>query len=515
MARYAAIDIGSNSVRMAVGEFSVKDGMKILAADRQVTRLGASVFSAGVISKQAMTDVLAALERFAAIYKPMQVSATRAVATSAMRDARNSAQFLVRAGKLLGVPVEVISGLEEARLIHNGVSARWPSEERRLMIDIGGGSAEIIHSYRGKLVSAASKPLGAVRLTEMFLKHDPPLPEELERMEGFIDEKLRPVMRASDLVFDDAVGTSSTAGAVVCAIQNIGREQRDAADRAKVNTTDIGALYAKLSKLTLAKRRKTPGIGPRRAEIIIAGAAVLHRILRAFEVSSVQYSTAGVRDGILADLAERRAGAELTRLNAEQKRSIEELAKRFGVDVIHARQVAGIAHSLFAGLRPLHELPPSAGKLLEAAAYLLDTGHYISAMAHHKHSYYVVSNADLAGFTNEERQIIALLCRFHRKSIPETRHDFFVDQSDAVRELVWRLIPILRLADGLEESHHQRVKHVDCVITNGKVVVSLVANANTNLEQWAGERSGAVFEHIYGRKLQLEHLSADDADQRR
>lgn len=509
MARYAAVDIGSNSVRLAVGEVSLKDGIKILAAERQVTRLGSSVFAGGKISKEAMAQVIAALQHFATIYTPMHVAAVRAVATSAVRDAGNQPEFLTRASKAIGAPVEIISGLEEARLIHSGVVTRWPKPEvRRLMIDIGGGSAEIIDSHRGRLVSAASKPLGAVRLTEMFLKHDPPLPEELERLDGFIDEKLRTVLRGPQPAFDEAVGTSATAAAVVCAILRVGRTEREAADRMTVSTKEIGALYQKLSRMDLAKRRKSPGIGPRRAEIILAGAAVLYKILKSFDVALVHYSTAGVRDGILADLSQRRAGAELSRLSADQRRGVEALAKRFGVDVAHARKVADLSHALFSGLLPLHQLPSSAGKLLEAAAYLVDTGHYISGIGHHKHSHYVVANADLAGFTNEERQTVALLCRFHRKSIPETRHEFFVSQSEPVREMVWRLTPILRLADGLEESQLQRVADVDCKVTNTKVTVSLLSNENTNLEQWAGERAGAVFESIYGRKLMVEHVAA-------
>ncbi len=509
MARYAAVDIGSNSVRMAVGEVSLKDGIKILAAERQVTRLGSSVFASGKISKEAMAQVIAALQHFAAIYTPMHVTAVRAVATSAVRDAGNQQEFLTRASKAIGAPVEIISGLEEARLIHSGVVTRWPRPEvRRLMIDIGGGSAEIIDSHRGRLVSAASKPLGAVRLTEMFLKHDPPLTQELERLDGFIDEKLRTVLRGPQPAFDEAVGTSATAAAVMCAILRVGRLEREAADRMTVSTAEIGSLFQKLSRMDLAKRRKSPGIGPRRAEIILAGTAVLYKILKCFDVTRFHYSTAGVRDGILADLSQRRAGAELSRLNAEQRRGVEALAKRFGVNVAHARKVAELSHALFSGLRPLHQLPANAGKLLEAAAYLVDSGHYISGIGHHKHSYYVVANADLAGFTNEERQTVALLCRFHRKSIPETRHEFFVAQPEAVRELVWRLTPILRLADGLEESQLQRVADVDCEVTNTRVTVSLLSNENTNLEQWAGERAGAVFESIYGRKLLVEHVVA-------
>lgn len=509
MPRYAAIDIGSNSTRLAVAEVNAGEPWRMLAADREVTRLGTSVFTEGAISKDAMELLIRTLSRFAATYQKLGVAGIRAVATSAVRDARNQEDFIYRASQAIGTPVEIISGLEESRLIHAGVQAIWPHpEERVLLIDIGGGSAEVIVSERGKLESGISRPLGAVRLKEMFLLQDPPTGEQLERMHAFIDEKLVAMVKKTGRgKFDRVIATSATAAAVVSALNKVPRKDRENADRLEASTSDIADLENLLSGRSLAGRRKVPGIGPRRAEIIVAGVCVLHRILRAYQCENVYYSRAGVRDGIIADLAERRSGRDLTRMSKEQRQVVEAMARRFGVDVKHARQTATAANTLFVGLQPLHQLPAAAGKLLEAAAYLVDVGHYVSDMAHHKHSHYLVANSDLPAFTTEERLTIALLCRFHRKSMPAARHAFFQDVTAAVKKLVLWLVPILRLADGLDRSHDQRVEAVRVQISEKAVTVFLSSEADMNLELWAAERVAEVFRQIYGRELALQAAS--------
>jgi exopolyphosphatase/guanosine-5'-triphosphate,3'-diphosphate pyrophosphatase len=509
MPRYAAIDIGSNSTRLAVAEVNPGEPWKMLATDREVTRLGTSVFTEGAISKEAMELLIRTLSRFAATYHRLGATGVRAVATSAVRDARNQQDFLFRASQAAGAPVEIISGLEESRLINAGVHATWPlPEERVLIIDIGGGSAEVIVSDGGKLESGISRPLGAVRLKEMFLQGDPPAREQLERLYAYINEKLAPAMKRTGLGrFDRAIATSSTAAAVISALNKIPRKDRDRADRLSATTADIGDLENFLAKSNLAARRKVPGIGPRRAEIIVAGISVLHRILKAYGQTEVFYSTAGVRDGIIADLAERRSGSDLTRMSKEQRQVIEAMARRYAVDMKHARQTAHLANSLFVGLQPLHQLPASAGKLLEAAAYLLDSGHYVSDMAHHKHSYYLVANGDLPAFTNEERQTIALLCRFHRKSMPQARHGFFQDLTAAVKKTVLWLVPIVRLADSLAGSPDHHAESARVHISPKSVTILLEEEGDINLELWAGERVADVFRQIYGRELALKLAS--------
>ena len=509
MPRYAAIDIGSNSTRLAVAEVNPGEPVKTLAAEREVTRLGTSVFTEGVISRDAMDLLVRTLTRFAATYHRLGATGVRAVATSAVRDARNQDEFLYRAGQALGTPVEIISGLEESRLIHAGVHAAWPHpDERVLLIDIGGGSAEVIVSDGGRLESAISRPLGAVRLTEMFLDADPPAREQRERLAAYIDEKLAPALkRTGPGPFDRAIATSSTAAAVISALNKVPRKERDRADHLSAQTTDIADLENFLANSSLAARRKVPGIGPRRAEIIIAGVSVLHRILKAYGQSEVFYSAAGVRDGIIADLADRRSGSDLTRMNREQRHAVEAMARRFAVDMKHARQTARLANSLFVGLQPLHQLPPAAGRLLEAAAYLLDSGHYVSDMAHHKHSYYLVANGDLPAFTNEERLTIALLCRFHRKSMPSARHGFFQDLTAAVKKTVLWLVPIVRLADSLAGSPDHHAESARVQITPKTVTILLEEEGDINLELWAGERVADLFQQIYGRDLALELAS--------
>ncbi len=410
--RYAAVDIGSNSTRMLAAEVLPGEAPRTLAAEREVTRLGLSVFRDGRISAEAMEAVLAVLTRMAAIYQRLDVAGVRAVATSAVRDSSNQTEFMARASEALGSPVEIISGREEARLIHEGVMSQWPQPNKRvLVVDIGGGSAEIISSLDGRMLDAVSRPLGAVRLQEIFFKSDPPAQREVAQMMEFIDQKLGNLADRMGADWDRVIATSATSAAVICALNRVPRARREKADRLHGSTPQIRQLFRWMSRLDLDGRRKLPGIGPRRAEIVVAGTGTLLRILERFQVRQVFYSAAGVRDGIIADMAARNVGAEQSRLSREQRREVEQVALRFGISLDDARKVAGFSRALFERLEPMHQLPRGFGRLLEAACYLCNTGHYISDSAHHKHSYYVVAHADFSGFTNREQQFIAALCR--------------------------------------------------------------------------------------------------------
>src|SRR5580692_11252392 len=277
---------------MEAAEVAPGQPIRVLASDREVTRLGESVFRMGSVSEDALRVTCAVLTRMAALYRKLEVVGVRAVATSAIRDTRNQKEFLERAAEAAGTRIEIISGREEARLIHLGVESVWPQTGRRaLLIDIGGGSAEIIAAEDGQLREAFSKPLGAVRLNEMFLRDDPPSPRQLREMHEYIQEKLSSALRR--------LGTSGW-------------------DRA-IATAQVRRLYARLSQLNLAARRKVTGIGPRRAEIIVPGLAVLLDFAQQFHLPAVYYSRAGVRDGIIADLAARNVGAELSRLSRDQR----------------------------------------------------------------------------------------------------------------------------------------------------------------------------------------------------
>ena len=511
MPRYAAVDIGSNSVRMLAAEVNAAGRFTVLASQRQVTRLGASVFQRGRISEEAIQFLCDILVRMAQTYRELDILAVRAVATSAVRDAGNQSEFLARASAALGARVEIISGQEEARLIHAGVQTRWPHPNSRILIvDVGGGSAEVILSDEGELVQAFSRPLGALRLTEVFLKHDPPSEIELHRLEEYIDEKLAPaVKRFGRRPFDRMIATSASAAAIVCSINQIPRPNRDEADRLRASAAQVRRFYREVAVRTLAQRRKFEGIGPRRAEIIIGGAAVFARALDLFEQRSLYYSAAGVREGIIADLAARGAGRELSSLSKDQRRTVEAMARRYGVQPRHAAKVAEMAHLLFDELQNLHKLPVSAGKLLEAAAYLHDVGHFVSDASHHKHSQYLVENSDLPGFTDVERKTIAMLCRYHRKALPQPRHSPYQELDPEMQRAVLLLTPLLRLADSLDRGHEQRVDHLRVEREDGGVLLDLESDSDADLELWAAERAGDFFRQVYGMPLIIAQTTSN------
>jgi exopolyphosphatase/guanosine-5'-triphosphate,3'-diphosphate pyrophosphatase len=507
MPRYASVDIGSNSVRMEAAEVAQGQPPRILASERQVTRLGASVFRTGRISQESMDSICAVLGIMAQQYKRLEINAVRAVATAAVRDAGNQQEFITRASAALGTDVEIISGQEEARLIHLGVQSRWPHpHERFLIIDIGGGSAEIILSENERMAKAFSRPLGALRLQELFLRTDPARNSDLHRLDEYIEERIgADVRRLGAMHIDRVVGTSATASAVVCAVNRIPRARRDESDRKRAATAQIRKFYRDISTLDIAARQKIVGIGPRRAEIIIPGTAVLLHVLEALHQPALFYSAAGVRDGIIADLATRGIDRGLTQLSVDQRQVVEETAEHFGVALRHARKVARLANDFFLGFQHAHRLPAHYGRLLEAAAYLHDTGHYVSDTRHHKHSYYLVANSDLPGFTLNEREIIANLCRYHRKALPAPEHENLQLLDETDQRAVAYLIPLLRLADSLDRSHGQRIRSAECRQrdTDFLITLNVPSDIDIDLEIWAAERLTEIFRQTYNKPVAI------------
>ena len=505
MPRYAAIDVGSNSIRMLAAEVSAQGEFTDLISERRVVRLGENVFREGRMSPAAMDLACQVLAGLAESYRRLEVLAVRAVGTAALRDSTNRAEFLARATQILGTPVEVISGLEEARLIHLGVHARWPQPQRRvLIVDIGGGSAELILSESGHMAEAFSKPLGAVRLTEMFLKTDPPDARELGRLQKYIQERIASaVARLASARIERMVATSATAAAAVCAVNSVRRGRRDMADRLLASAAQIRRLYGDVTQRDLESRRRITGIGPRRAEIVVAGVAVLHEVMRAFGLPRMYYSRAGVRDGLIVDLVQRRVGREPAQLDPDQRRIMRMLGRRYGVAPAHARKVAQLAAMLFEALHPLHRLPPTQGRILEAAAYLYNIGHYVNDSGHHKHSLYLVMNSDLPGFSDQERKAVANLSRYHRKSMPQPSHADFQGLDPETRNVVVLLAPLLRLAVALDQSQEQKVERIEAVVQDRAVELYLVSRGDTDIEQWHAARVADVFREVYGRALAI------------
>jgi len=426
MQTFAAIDIGSNSCRLKIGRVA-QYRLRTVHEDREVTRLGASVFETGIVSPEAMAATLRTLKRF---YKAVQTHGAdrvRAVATSAMRDARNSRALLAWVRDETGWEVEVISGLEEGRLIHRGVVENEPGAGGRcLLIDVGGGSCEITLSEHKRIRETISLPLGAVRLTQEFVPSELPSKEEIARLRQFIHRELR---RASRRFEADrggmrgvrlTIATSGTAAALSDASRVLGKGSKGRAKEQMTPAATVRKLAGRLSKMTNAQRSAVPGIGPRRSEIIVAGVHVFAAVMEEFGLGGFRYSPLGLRDGMLAQmLAEQDSRASVHQeFERERWKGVMEACRRYGIDPRQAEPVRQHAAQMFRDLTQVHGLPEEYQTWLAAAAMLRDIGKFMNHQGYHRHAQYIIANSELYGFTPQQRVVTSAIARYLGKSRP-------------------------------------------------------------------------------------------------
>ena len=518
MPTFAAVDIGSNSCRLKIARV-VTHQLKTLAEDREVTRLGASVFESGLVSPEAMAATLRALKRFQRAVQAHGVDQIRVVATSAMRDARNAAAFQAWVKAETGWNLEIISGLEEGRLIHLGVMSNEPGIGGRvLLFDLGGGSCEITLSERKRIVETMSLPLGAVRLTEQFLSADPPPEDGLARMRQLISRDLRRAhRRIAPGRAPVAIATSGTAAALSdawkagainarAAGKSSGRRgtKANAAGGGIVPAAVVRKLAGKLAKMTLPEREAVPGIGPRRAEIIVAGAQVYAEFLENFGLQGFRYSPLGLRDGILAQmLAVQDARAKAHReFEHERWESVLATARRYGVDTKQAEPVRAHAMQLFNELRHLHQLPPEYESRLAAAAMLRDTGKFINHQGHHRHTQYIISSSEIYGYTQLQRTIVSAIARYLGKSRPQPGDRALRNIPAEEHQNVHRAVVLLRLAVALNQDRASDVLRVAVKVYPKRVYLEVEpGRTGAELEIWSLRREADYFREVFGREL--------------
>jgi exopolyphosphatase/guanosine-5'-triphosphate,3'-diphosphate pyrophosphatase len=517
MPTFAAIDIGSNSCRLKIAKV-VAHELRILHEDREVTRLGTSVFASGLVSPEAMAATLRALKRFQRAVQQHGADQIRVVATSAMRDARNAAAFHAWVKAETGWDMETISGLEEGRLIHRGLMNAEPGVGGKvLLIDLGGGSCEITLSEHKRIKDTISIPLGAVRLTEEFLSVDPAPAEELASMRRLVARELRRAHRRINPGKVQAViATSGTAAALAeaCAaksekaLQKSQRKFRSTASsptaRAEAPTADVRKLAARIARMTLPEREAVPGIGPRRAEIIVAGAQVFAELLETFGLSGFSYSDLGLRDGILAQmLAQQDARAAGHRqFEIEQWESVVATAKRYGVDIRQAEPVRAHAVQLFHDLKALHQLPVEYESWLAAAAFLRDTGKFVNHQGHHRHTQYIVSSSEIYGYTQVQRTIVSAIARYLGKSRPQPGDRAVRNIPAEEHKHVHRAVVLLRLAVALNQDRASDVLRVVARVYPKRVYLELEpGRTGAELELWSLRKEAGYFREVFGREL--------------
>jgi exopolyphosphatase/guanosine-5'-triphosphate,3'-diphosphate pyrophosphatase len=489
-----AIDVGTNAVRLEIARAHPDGVLETLHYERAPVRPGAGVFESGIMEDVVADRLVGTLQRFASRCRRHEAQ-VRAVATSALRNARNAEAVLHRVRAQAGIVLEVISGREEARLICLGVCQGRPRGERALVLDIGGGSTEIALARGGRPTELWSVALGAVQLTEMFGAAENIGKKKVALMRAYARQVFSEgIGEALEETPDVVFGSSGT----IRAVTEFARE----GEPIPVTAKELSAAVKKLIAMRPAERLER--FSERRADIIVAGGIILESLMVTLDLGSVIAVDRGLRNGILVDLQERDRIQPRERLLEDEAIRI---GRRFDFEEPHGREVARLALRLFEDLAPIHELPSETRSLLEVAAWLHDVGKAVSFQRHHRHGQYLIQNTEFLGLIDRERTLAACVARFHRRSPPDESHPALSELSGGEVHVVRRLATVLRLADAFDRSHQQRVEKIKTCITAERVEIELFSSQDLDLELWDGMREAQLFETVFGRTLVLRAVA--------
>ncbi|HTQ39275.1 MAG TPA: Ppx/GppA phosphatase family protein [Pirellulales bacterium] len=508
--RLAAIDIGSNSVRLMVAEPLRGGNYRILDEEREPTRLGRTLSSTGTLDAQAVELTLAALRRFKQIAAGYQVAELRTIATCAVREAVNGPEYCRRVKDEVGIDVEVISSDLEAHLAFYSVQRAFDLSGKNVVVaDIGGGSTEIVLASGNVIESIVSTSLGAVRLTEIYGNGPGMAGEDYQRMIDAIDRTLKKQAQREFFPPHLLIGSGGTftsmAEMMMASRKQVGLPTRGYL----LSRAEVSHMLDRLRKMPLKTRRQVPGLAPDRADIIVAGIAVVDRLMRHFKVNLLQVHSRGVRDGLLLTMIDNTLGAPSAN-PADREAAINRFAAACTgeYELAHGRQVARLAGRIFEQIAEQFRLNPDDRPLLEAAARLQDVGYLINYDQHHKHSYHLILNSRLAGFRPRELELIANIARYHRGARPKQKHANFRQLPSEDQRRVEQLAAILRLAGGLDRSHSQQVKDVTLGRTDKhaekKLELLVHSEFNPEVDLWGARRRTKLFKRVFGTKLGVE-----------
>ncbi len=507
--RLAAIDIGTNSVHMIVVRVRPDLSFEVTDREKAMVRLGAGGLDGRALTSEAMTAALQALSKFKRIAESHRVDQVLAAATSATREARNGGEFLARIERETGIRPRVISGVEEARLIHQAaVYGVDVGGRRAVVIDIGGGSVEITLGTTTSVQLARSFKIGAIRLTERLVGSDP-LSERDERrivkhILGGIDRYCDQIVTAG---FDRVIGTSGTILSIGAVAATAARGTPPSELRnLHISAKQIRRVRKAVVGLDLEHRLGMPGLDPRRADLIVAGSVLLDTILRRLGAEELTLCDLALREGLVLDYIRRnrRQIAQIDNIPDVRRRSTLELAERCSYYPEHSNQVARLALAVFDQTRGIHGLTEREREWLEYAALLHDIGGHISYSGHHKHSYYLIKNGDLRGFHPDEIEVMALVARYHRRGTPKRSHDEYAQLPASLRRTVKTLASILRVAESLDRSHAQPISGIEVHDRGKEILVSLHSAGDAELELWATSRHLEPFEEVVRKPVRLE-----------
>ncbi len=479
----AAIDVGTNSIHMVVAKISAS-GFEVLTRHKVTARLGEGAGDMKTLSESAMDRGVVALRQMKQIADVHQAHIF-AVATSAVREAKNSKEFVSRVSKEANIDVSVISGVEEARLIHLGVLQALPlADQRSILIDIGGGSTEVVVFDHTDELFARSFKLGAIRLTNRFFPDGSTHPASVPSCRRFIESTIEPTRREiKKLGHDTAVvssGTSETLARMCWLLTH--NEVPQVLNGLKFSSADLHQITNLIVRTPASQRNELPGMDSGRGDIIVAGALILSTLATVLQIDEFVYSDYALREGVLLDAAQRLDPDVDNDLRNVAIESATKLSQRCDEDPKHSKSVARLACNLFDELSQLYETNVHDRLYLEAAALLANVGLVVSHARHHIHSYYIIRNADLVGFTDREIEIIAQVARYHRKSEPKLQHQQFAQLDADDQETVRFLSGILRIAIGLDRTHDGRTTSVKITRKQDDLQIAVLGKRNTDHE---------------------------------
>ena len=507
--RIAAIDIGTNSVHMLIVRVREDLSFEVIDREKAMVRLGAGGLDGRALTAEAMTSALQALSKFRRLAESRQVDVVLAAATSATREARNGGEFLRRIERETGIRARVITGLEEARLIHQAaVYGVDVGSGRAVVIDVGGGSVEVTLGTATAMELLRSFKIGVIRLTERFVRSDPLSERDERRMVRHIHAEVdRYCEQITAAGFDRVIGTSGTILSLGAVAATMARGTTPAELRnLRIPAKQFRRVRKQVVRLDLEQRLAMPGLDPRRADLIVSGAVLVDTILRRLGAEELTLCDLALREGIVLDYIRRnrRKIARVDRIPDVRRRSVVELAERCNYHADHARHVARLALALFDQTRAIHGFSEREREWLEYAALMHDLGGLISFVRHHRHSYYLIKNGDLRGFDPVEIEVMALVARYHRRGTPKTAHDDYAGLTAQLRRAVRLLASILRVAESLDRSHGQVITSLDLQDDADHLQLRIHTSGDAELELWAVNRHLRPFERLMRKPVRIE-----------
>jgi exopolyphosphatase / guanosine-5'-triphosphate,3'-diphosphate pyrophosphatase len=501
MPTIAAIDVGTNAMRLVIGSIHADHRIELLENLREPVRLGKDVFATGLLSEETTERAIEAFQKFKGLIDKYGVEHLRAVATSATREALNSDIFIDRIAQATGIDLTAIGGEEEARLIHLAVADRVNLRNKRaLLIDIGGGSVEVTLVSDGSILATVSFNMGTVRLLQKLEQERVGEPRFNQLVREYADATRKWLeTQIGQYKLDLCIATGGNAEA----LGDLRKRLFGKDSQFVITRQELDALVDTLQGMSYAVRIHELRLRPDRADVIVPASIVLQTIARQAGVEQVLVPNVGLKDGLLLDIV-RELYDQQHRLHRDQVlASAMQVGRKYAFDEQHATSVARFALQLFDATQRLHHLDDESRLLLEAAALLHDIGHFVNATEHHKHTFYLLTATPFIGLSKPQRAIVANVARYHRKSPPSPQHEAFKVLPAKDRVIVSKLAVLLRIADALDTEHAGKVTSVSVEYDRPRLLLKLHGQGDLLLEKWALVKRIPLFEEIFGVKVAI------------